>query len=156
MSAERQHAVNVVFSNIGKAIAAFERTLMPERSLFDSYADAIANGEATDDIPTDQVSSHAIGLAQNDPFNCLGACSDAYESDRLELRFVRNSHDMVRAFRTPSLSASVGFADGNALLRIKMLKFVFMSLNIGLVYYEFWFLEHIRSSDVLRGWPFSG
>ena len=36
--------VDRVFSNAGKAIAAFERTLRPERSRFDDYADAIAAG----------------------------------------------------------------------------------------------------------------
>lgn len=37
---------SVTFANVGKAIAAFERTLMPGRSRFDDFADAVASGES--------------------------------------------------------------------------------------------------------------
>ncbi|MEL7185280.1 MAG: cytochrome c peroxidase [Pseudomonadota bacterium] len=39
-------AVNATFANIGKAIAAFERTVMPGRSRFDDYVDDLAAGGA--------------------------------------------------------------------------------------------------------------
>lgn len=38
-------AVNRVFSNIGKAIAAYERRLMPGTSRFDDYVDAVLRGD---------------------------------------------------------------------------------------------------------------
>jgi cytochrome c peroxidase len=37
-------AVNRMFANMGKAIAAFERTIMPKPTRFDRYADALAAG----------------------------------------------------------------------------------------------------------------
>ena len=38
--------LNAAFANIGKSIAAFERTLMPTASRFDEYVDAVINGDA--------------------------------------------------------------------------------------------------------------
>jgi cytochrome c peroxidase len=38
--------VNVVFANMGKAIAAYERTLRPVRGRFDSFAAALARGDS--------------------------------------------------------------------------------------------------------------
>jgi cytochrome c peroxidase len=37
--------LNTAFANVGKSIAAFERTLMPTASRFDEYVDAVINGE---------------------------------------------------------------------------------------------------------------
>ena len=37
--------VNRVFSNIGKTIAAFERTVLPQRTRFDAYVDAVLDGD---------------------------------------------------------------------------------------------------------------
>jgi cytochrome c peroxidase len=45
--------LNRVFANAGKAIAAFERTITPERSRFDDFADALAAGEAAGDLLSD-------------------------------------------------------------------------------------------------------
>jgi cytochrome c peroxidase len=45
MPAESTTAVDRVFANAGKAIAAFERTIMPGRARFDRYADALAGGD---------------------------------------------------------------------------------------------------------------
>lgn len=38
-------AVNATFANIGKVIAAFERTVMPGRSRFDDYVDNLESGD---------------------------------------------------------------------------------------------------------------
>ena len=38
-------ALNTAFANVGKAIAAFERTLLPAASRFDEYVDAVADGD---------------------------------------------------------------------------------------------------------------
>lgn len=40
----RQHAVNVVFANVGKAIAAFERTIVSGDTPFDDFARALGTG----------------------------------------------------------------------------------------------------------------
>jgi len=148
LAQQTQTEINLTFANIGKAIAAYERTLLPERSRFDDYADALAVGAPADDIltdgeldglalfigegqcvtchrgprltddafhntgvsgianqPLDQGRTLAISLAKDSPFNCLGEFSDAAKEDCLELRFIRDSHDMLRAFRTPTLRA---------------------------------------------------
>lgn len=47
-------AVNRVFANVGKAIAAYERTLAPQPSRFDAYVDHLAAGEDTSGILSDQ------------------------------------------------------------------------------------------------------
>lgn len=44
LAPDRQRDINRVFSNFGKAIAAFERTIGPPRTRFDDYADALAAG----------------------------------------------------------------------------------------------------------------
>lgn len=40
-----QDTINAVYANTGKAIAAFERTLAPQRTRFDAYAAALAAGD---------------------------------------------------------------------------------------------------------------
>lgn len=44
MDTAQQDAVNRVFANIGKAIAAYERTLVHEKTRFDRFADAVKEG----------------------------------------------------------------------------------------------------------------
>ena len=44
MSEDQRNAVNSVFANIGKAIAAFERSLTPPETRFDRFAKALAAG----------------------------------------------------------------------------------------------------------------
>lgn len=41
----RREAIDTVFANIGKAIAAFERTIMPQPTRFDRFAAALAAGQ---------------------------------------------------------------------------------------------------------------
>lgn len=42
-----QHLVNQVFVNMGKAIGAYERKLLPQEAPFDRYADAVLAGDPT-------------------------------------------------------------------------------------------------------------
>ena len=44
LSPTNQEAVSRIFANIGKAIAAYERTLIPGPSRFDGYVEAVLNG----------------------------------------------------------------------------------------------------------------
>lgn len=45
MAPDDRHRINVVFSNIGKAIAAYERLLVPGPARFDRYVDAALRGD---------------------------------------------------------------------------------------------------------------
>lgn len=149
MEGADREAVNRVFANIGKAIGAFGRSLVPFETRFDAFARAVAagvrpDGDAafsdleieglrlfigkancldchngarfTDDffhntgvpavegLPEDRGRITAVDKVLADPFNCLGPYSDAEPDQCRELRFVvRDSHEMERAFKTPSL-----------------------------------------------------
>lgn len=149
MSAEQQEAVNRVFVNLGKAIAAFERSIVPEETRFDRFADALAAGESpggdvaftaekiaglklfigkatcstchtgprfTDDsfhntgvpdvpgLPLDLGRRSGAMQVAADPFNCLGAFSDAGPEACGELNFmVKDYRRLTRAYKPPSL-----------------------------------------------------
>jgi cytochrome c peroxidase len=45
MAAEDRHSVNRAYANVGKAIAAYERRLLPGPSRFDAYVAAVAAGK---------------------------------------------------------------------------------------------------------------
>ncbi len=40
----RQHEIDAAYANIGKALAAFERTIVPEPTRFDAFAEALSGG----------------------------------------------------------------------------------------------------------------
>lgn len=67
--------VDRAFANVGKAIAAFERTLMPARSRFDAYADAVGRGEASDALSAEEVAGLALFLGK-------GKCLDCHNGPR--------------------------------------------------------------------------
>lgn len=54
LDSAQQDRVNRIFANVGKAIAAFERTITPEPTRFDTYADALAKGKPTEGVMTSQ------------------------------------------------------------------------------------------------------
>lgn len=144
---EQKEVINRVFANVGKAIAAFERTIVPGPTRFDAYADALAHGSSTDglmteeeqlglklfvgegscinchngplftdnhfhntgvpavaDLPEDLGRALAVEQVAADPFNCLGAYSDAGPADCAELKYMTTEgEELLRAFKTPSL-----------------------------------------------------
>ncbi|NGN39486.1 methylamine utilization protein [Mesorhizobium sp. CGMCC 1.15528] len=154
MSEDQRQAVNRVFSNLGKAIAAFERSIVHEKTRFDRFADAVTVGKTpegdaalsdeeiyglrlftgkanciechngprfTDDhfhntgipavagLPEDLGRETAVKQVQSDPFNCLGAFSDARPEACGELRFmVTSGPQLTRAYKTPSLRGAAG------------------------------------------------
>jgi cytochrome c peroxidase len=61
MPAEDQHRVNTVFANIGKAIAAYERLLLPAPSRFDQYVNTLINGDA-DEAESLMTAEEILGL----------------------------------------------------------------------------------------------
>jgi cytochrome c peroxidase len=147
LAEQERGEVNRVFANVGKAIAAFERTIEPFPSRFDAYADALAAGHDTTGIlspteleglrlfvgkgectkchngplltdqhfhntgvpavaglPVDEGRVVATAQVLADPFNCLGPYSDAGRADCAELRYMdREGHELMRAYKTPSL-----------------------------------------------------
>ena len=143
-----QHAVNVIFANLGKVLAAWQRQLRHAPSAFDQYVDGLAadpalirdggltrqqlaglklfsgkaqcinchNGPlftnnsfhntAVLSAPGVQPAagrSQGLRLALADPFNCLGAYSDADDTQCQELRFARGGDEMIGAQKTASL-----------------------------------------------------
>ncbi len=138
---------NTVFANAGKALAAYERKLLPGPSRFDAYVDAVLDGddatagEFTADeaaglrlfigkgrclechngplftnnefhntgllppagsVP-DQGRSRVLALLRQDPFNCIGAFSDANPDQCVEFAFMRTGPELLGGMRTPSL-----------------------------------------------------
>lgn len=145
MTAVDRRSVSEVFANLGKAIAAFERTIAPVPTRFDAWVASDAfpapglldeeevaglrlfigkaectnchNGPLLTDnhfhntgvpaapgLPEDLGRAAGARLVQEDPFNCLGAFSDATPGDCSELRFLAPAGpEMLRAFKPPSL-----------------------------------------------------
>ncbi len=145
---EDRDSINEVFANLGKALAAYQRRLMPGRSRFDDYADSLSetnNGATGGLLNNDEIAGlklfidrgqcvnchngplftnnefhntgvlaaagqlpamgryDGIRIARDDPFNCLGTYSDAMDSQCAELRFARDSNELVGAHKTPTL-----------------------------------------------------
>lgn len=145
---ETRNAVSRTFSNVGKAIAAYERKLLPGASRFDAYAQSlepdsgtppsnvlngtelaglrlfINKGQCVNCHNGPLLTNHefhntgilsapgqlpsmgrydGIRLSRLDPFNCLGEFSDAQAEECTELRFARDTNDLVGAHKTPTL-----------------------------------------------------
>jgi len=148
LDAQLQTDISRVFSNVGKALAAYQRKLNPGTSRFDAYADSLSteadsepakvlNGTEIAGLrlfigKAQCVSCHngplltnnefhntgvlsaagqlpsmgrydGIRIARQDPFNCLGEFSDASPEQCLELRYARDTNDLVGAHKTPTL-----------------------------------------------------
>jgi cytochrome c peroxidase len=150
LSASQRDEVTHVYANMGKAIAAFERTVTFGETRFDRYVSAVAAGKApnaADSLNADEVAGlrlfigkancinchngprftddhfHNTGVAASPlvaaidsgrasgvrqalqgEFNCLSRSSDAKPEQCSELRFaVTDGHELVRAYKTPSL-----------------------------------------------------
>jgi cytochrome c peroxidase len=64
------HPTNRVFANVGKSIAAFERTIMPGRTVFDDYADTIGRGEASDALTAQQLTGLSLFIGKANCLDC--------------------------------------------------------------------------------------
>ena len=145
-----QQAINEIFTNVGKALAAYQRKIQPGRARFDDYADRLSRDDSAlvaqgDELAADELQGlrlvigkamcvtchngplftnhefHNTGVLANpgelpsmarydgvriarlDPFNCLGEFSDAKSTQCTELRFARDTNDLVGANKTPTL-----------------------------------------------------
>jgi cytochrome c peroxidase len=146
LNEQTQNLISSVFANLGKAIAAYERKIMPGRTRFDDYATQIVSGAPEDATLNNSEKAglklfigkgqcatchngplftnhefHNTGVlaingqmpsmgrydgirtSREDVFNCLGAFSDAQRSDCIELRFARDTNELVGAMKTPTL-----------------------------------------------------
>ncbi len=73
MSAAGQEAVNQIFVNIGKAIAAYERTLLPQPTRFDAYVQAAVAGDTAvmrDLFTADEVAGLRLFIGQANCIRC--------------------------------------------------------------------------------------
>lgn len=80
-AAPTTHSTNLVFANTGKAIAAFERTLLPEPTRFDAYADTLRHPqEGADDTAATLTPAELMGL---DIFINKGQCLNCHNGPLL-------------------------------------------------------------------------
>jgi len=79
MSQEQRDAIDGIFANLGKALAAFERTIVPQETRFDRFADALASGKAAEgDAALSEDESAGLKL-----FIGKGTCSTCHNGPRL-------------------------------------------------------------------------
>ena len=69
LSASDRQRINQIYANIGKAIAAYERTLVPEPSPLDRYLDALADGTKAPPLTDEQ--RRGLALFIDDRTRCL-------------------------------------------------------------------------------------
>ncbi|MBN9315468.1 MAG: methylamine utilization protein [Devosia sp.] len=62
--------VDRVFANVGKAIAAFERTILPGGTRFDAYADAIGRGEASALLSAEETAGLGLFMGKGKCLDC--------------------------------------------------------------------------------------
>lgn len=89
------------FANVGKAIAAFERTIMPKRSRFDAYADAVAVGQDSDALTAQEAAGLKLFIGEA---NCLNCHNGPLLTD--------NDFHNTGVAAVPSLPTDIGRAEG--------------------------------------------
>lgn len=70
MREEDRIVVSVVFANIGKAIAAFERTIKPVSTRFDAFAAALSPGTGDDILNDDEIAGLRLFIGKGECVNC--------------------------------------------------------------------------------------
>ncbi|MBL8579579.1 MAG: methylamine utilization protein [Mesorhizobium sp.] len=79
MPTDQQDEVNRVFANLGKAIAAFERSIVPEETRFDRFAKALAAGKE----PQSDAAFSSEEIAGLKLFIGKAACATCHTGPRL-------------------------------------------------------------------------
>lgn len=85
LAENEQDTINRIFSNVGKAIAAFERTIKVERGRFDDFADALSADADSEDLLTD---AEVRGLKL---FIGRGSCTNCHNGPLLTDNFFHNT-----------------------------------------------------------------
>lgn len=70
MTERDRKAVSRVFANIGKSIAAYERTIGPAATRFDSYVAALPSGDASDTLTDDEIAGLRLFIGKGECVNC--------------------------------------------------------------------------------------
>jgi cytochrome c peroxidase len=70
MREEDRIGVSVMFANIGKAIAAFERTIKPVSTRFDAFAAALSTGTGDDILNDDEIAGLRLFIGKGECVNC--------------------------------------------------------------------------------------
>ncbi len=106
---ESRDAVNRVFANVGKAIAAYERKLVAQDAPFDRYVDALQAGDAKGGDTLNDAEIRGLRLFLRDG-NCVSCHSGPQLTDRafhnLGLPEVGNGYDQGRTMGAMKLLAS--------------------------------------------------
>lgn len=87
MSKEEQMTVNTAFANIGKAIAAYERTLLPQENRFDRFIAALSEGRT----PEDDEEFSEREIAGFRVFIGKGRCTHCHSGPRMTDDFFHNT-----------------------------------------------------------------
>jgi cytochrome c peroxidase len=70
MQEQDRTAVSQVFANIGKSIAAFERTIQPPVTRFDAYVAALPSGTEGDILSDDEIAGLRLFVGKGECVNC--------------------------------------------------------------------------------------
>jgi cytochrome c peroxidase len=71
LSEEKRDEINTVFANVGKAIAAFERTIAPQKTRFDDYADTlVVAGDPTAILSSEEIDGLRLFLGKGECTKC--------------------------------------------------------------------------------------
>jgi cytochrome c peroxidase len=104
MRPAEQSSINRAFSNIGKSIAAFERTLLPQTTRFDRFAQTLENNQATPAKPI-LTSDERQGLRL---FVGQARCAECHSGPLLTNDGFHNTGIAARAQRAPDRGRAVG------------------------------------------------
>lgn len=106
MAADDRTAVSRVFANIGKAIAAYERSILPKPTRFDVYAEMLSSGRTTDILSGDEIAGLQLFIGKAECVNCHNG------------PLLSDAHFHNTGVPTPAgAEADRGRAEGAALLR---------------------------------------
>lgn len=103
MTQENRQIINRIFSNLGKAIAAYERLLQPSASRFDRYVQSL-DGDSTAN-ESDFTWSEQLGLRV---FINNGNCIQCHNGPLLTNNFFHNIANLPHSGTTPDLGRAKG------------------------------------------------
>ena len=71
LNGKQQQHINTVFANAGKALAAYQRKLVPGRSRFDDFADRLATGDDTGELLSrEEIAGLKLFIGKADCVSC--------------------------------------------------------------------------------------
>lgn len=110
LAAEERDAITRIFVNVGKAIAAYERTLLPGPSRFDRYVELVLDGDAEGAsrvLSEEEVEGLRLFIGE-------ARCVDCHNGPRLTDDFFHNTGVPAAASLPRDLGRAVGAAEVRA------------------------------------------